>query len=249
MLIFDGFDSHIDVNLIEYCLDNKIIPFCLPAHTSHVLQPLNVGIFSPLTKYYGQEVNKIRVPIDKNNFPNLLARARRKAFTKKNIDSAFRATGIWPYNPLVVLWNLDLPEPSLSPPEPSPPQPAHLVSPHELLTYRPRTPTSPRSIHNLYVEGMATITSNSPRAVKQRTILTKLKRGAEKTAARAVMHEAGEAHLREEIKQRVESSVRADTRRVNSDSACVLERGEVLAELKRKRDLADAKKASKKRKN
>lgn len=78
MLIFDGFDSHINIELIEYCLNYKIIPFCLLAHTSHVLQPLDVGIFSPLKKYYTQEVTETRVPIDKNNFPNLLARARKK---------------------------------------------------------------------------------------------------------------------------------------------------------------------------
>lgn len=202
MLIFDGFDSHICIELIEYCLDHQIIPFCLPAHISHVLQPLDVGIFSPLKKYYSQQVSNLRVPIDKNNFPNLLAHARKKAFSPKNLESAFRATGIWPYNPITILQNLTLPEPVIPSPDPTPPLPPHLMSPQRLLTYQPKTPTTPRSIHNLYVEGLATINSSSPRSVKQRALFTKLKMGAEKCAARVVMHQAGEAHLREEIKKR-----------------------------------------------
>lgn len=93
MLIFDGFESHLSLNLIEFCLNHKIIPFCLPAHTSHILQPLDVGVFSAVQKYYGQEVPWLRVPIGKDNFPTLLAQARSKAFSKANIASGFRATG------------------------------------------------------------------------------------------------------------------------------------------------------------
>lgn len=64
------------------------------------------------------------------------------------------------------------------------------------------------------------------------------------------MHEAGEEHLRNEIKHLVERS-KPDTRRItlNANAACVLEKGEVLVELKRKRDEADAKKAKKAKKS
>lgn len=201
MLIFDRFGLHIDVDLIEYCLDHNIIPFCLPAHTSHVLQRLDVGVFSPLKKYYTQKVSRLRILIDKNNFPNLVAHTRREAFTPQNIASAFRATGTWPYNPLVILDNLSLPESEIPPPDSTPPKPPHLKSSHDLLTYNPTTPTTPRSIHNFYVESLTTITSNSPRSVKQRAMFIKWKMSAKKCTARAVMHEVGEAHLREEVKR------------------------------------------------
>lgn len=56
------------------------------------------------------------------------------------------------------------------------------------------------------------------------------------------MHQAGEAHLREEVKQ-ITAKGKADRRQLNSDAACVLERGEVLAELKCKRDVKDAEQA------
>lgn len=89
LLIFDGFDSHICIDLNEYCLDHKIIPFCLPAHTSHVLQLLDVGVFSPLKKYYVQEVSSVRILIEKKKILNLLAQAHRKAFAPKILHQHF----------------------------------------------------------------------------------------------------------------------------------------------------------------
>ena len=75
-----------------------------------------------------------------------------------------------------------------------------------------------------------------------RSVLTKLKSSAERNLAQVIMHQAGEAHLREEVKQ-ITAKGKADRRQLNSDAACVLERGEVLAELKRKRDMKDAEQA------
>ncbi|KAH8152724.1 uncharacterized protein LAJ45_02948 [Morchella importuna] len=138
-----------------------------------------------------------------------------------NIASGFRATGIWPYNPNIVLDSLMLPEPILdSQPVPSPPLLPASQTPqaHEMLTYQPRTPTTPRSIHHLYVECLTTITSSSPRSVKQRALFTKLKMGAEKCSVGAAMHEAGEEHLRKEIKQLTDKA-RHDTRRLKLNSS------------------------------
>jgi hypothetical protein len=76
--------------------------------------------------------------------------------------------------------------------------------------------------------------------------MTKLKRSAEYSAAKVVMHEAGEEHLREEIRQIVAKG-KADKRQLNSNAACILERGDVLADLKRKRDEKDAQKQNRTR--
>ena len=54
LLILDGCEIHIHIEFIEYCLDNSIIVYCLPPHSTHLLQPLDVGLFSPLQKYYGK---------------------------------------------------------------------------------------------------------------------------------------------------------------------------------------------------
>lgn len=164
---------------MEFCLDNKIIRFCLPAHTSHVLQPLDVGVFSALKSYYRQEVSKLHVAVTKNEFPNLLAVARKKAFTLNNIQAGFQATGILPYNPSIILNTLSLPEPTITPSKPPVPIPVYLQAPYELLSFNPTTPTTPRSIQNLYLEALSTLDSNRPWSTKQRVLFTKLKMAAQ----------------------------------------------------------------------
>lgn len=52
LLLLDGHTSHFNWEFFGYCLDHKIIPFCLPAHSTHLLQPLDVGLFSPLQRRY-----------------------------------------------------------------------------------------------------------------------------------------------------------------------------------------------------
>lgn len=48
LLILDGCEIHIHIEFIEYCLDNSIVVYYLPPHSTHLLQPLDVGLFSPL---------------------------------------------------------------------------------------------------------------------------------------------------------------------------------------------------------
>ena len=57
LLIIDGHDSHITADFINYCYDHEIWPLCLPPHTTHLLQPLDVGCFQPLKYYLGLAVD------------------------------------------------------------------------------------------------------------------------------------------------------------------------------------------------
>jgi DDE superfamily endonuclease len=45
------------LEFIKYCIEKKIILFVLPSYTTYLLQPLNVAIFQPLTKYYSSELS------------------------------------------------------------------------------------------------------------------------------------------------------------------------------------------------
>ena len=45
LLIQDGHASHITIELIEMARENNVSMLCLPSHTSHVLQPLDVEVF------------------------------------------------------------------------------------------------------------------------------------------------------------------------------------------------------------
>jgi DDE superfamily endonuclease len=49
LLIYDGHGSHERYNLLHLAQDNNIILFALPPHTTHKLQPLDVGVFGPFT--------------------------------------------------------------------------------------------------------------------------------------------------------------------------------------------------------
>jgi len=43
IVLYDGHKSHINLGIIDWAKSQNIILFILPAHTSHVLQPLDVG--------------------------------------------------------------------------------------------------------------------------------------------------------------------------------------------------------------
>ncbi|KAF2179253.1 CENP-B protein, partial [Zopfia rhizophila CBS 207.26] len=45
LLILDGHESHNSLEFTEYCKENKIVTLCIPPHSSHILQPLDVGCF------------------------------------------------------------------------------------------------------------------------------------------------------------------------------------------------------------
>jgi hypothetical protein len=47
-LILEGHRSHITLEFCKYALANQIVLMCFPANSTHLLQPLDVGLFSPL---------------------------------------------------------------------------------------------------------------------------------------------------------------------------------------------------------
>ena len=50
--VLDGHGSHITIDVIEYARSNEIHLLCLPSHTSHNLQPLDVGVFKSFKSRY-----------------------------------------------------------------------------------------------------------------------------------------------------------------------------------------------------
>ena len=49
-LIVDSHGSHVTIEFIEYALSHNIIVYYLPSHSTHLLQPLDIELFSPLQK-------------------------------------------------------------------------------------------------------------------------------------------------------------------------------------------------------
>ncbi|OSD02452.1 hypothetical protein PYCCODRAFT_1445130 [Trametes coccinea BRFM310] len=48
LLIYGGHSSHASPHIVELARQHNIHLFCLPPHTTHKLQPLNIGTFGPL---------------------------------------------------------------------------------------------------------------------------------------------------------------------------------------------------------
>ena len=59
LLICDGYDSHISVKFVTHCIENNICLFLLLLHLSHLLQPLDVGIFSPLKTAVSADLDQL----------------------------------------------------------------------------------------------------------------------------------------------------------------------------------------------
>jgi len=56
LLILDGHASHHSTDFELYCKNNKIIRVCMPADSSHILQPLEVRYLSPLKIAYCKHI-------------------------------------------------------------------------------------------------------------------------------------------------------------------------------------------------
>ena len=112
MLVLDGHESHVNAEFQEYCKENNIITLCLPPHSSHLTQPLDIGLFAVLKVIYGAEIsNLIKMHIThitKDDFFPAFKAAFLKAFTPENVAGGFRGSGLQPFDPEKVLSKLDV---------------------------------------------------------------------------------------------------------------------------------------------
>ena len=108
ILLLDGYTSHISTTVIQYYITKKIILLYLPAHTTHILQPLDVGIFGPLATTYKNNVQRATrlgtgYYIDKVDFLEFYLKARDQAVTPEIIQKAWAKAGLSPFNPELIL--------------------------------------------------------------------------------------------------------------------------------------------------
>jgi hypothetical protein len=112
LLVLDGHESHHSTDFELYCKDHDIITLCMPPHSSHILQPLDVGCFGPLKRAYGGEVEKrVRAGtthISKEDFFPAFLAAFQQTMTIQNVQAGFRGAGLVPHNPESVITRLDV---------------------------------------------------------------------------------------------------------------------------------------------
>ena len=106
LLILDGHNSHCTYQFIKFSAEHRIIIICLPSHTTHALQPCDVGVFGPLARAWKSCVTRAsqeNIPITKSNLLRYYHEARSTALKATTIQSAFRKTGIHPLDRNAVL--------------------------------------------------------------------------------------------------------------------------------------------------
>lgn len=103
LLIFDGHSSHYDLEFIREASLEGVVVFCLPPHTTHVAQPLDVSAFHSLKVYWDSECDKFMSAnpcrlITIYQFSSIFSSAWEKAMIPQTIISGFKATGVFPLN-------------------------------------------------------------------------------------------------------------------------------------------------------
>ena len=90
LLILDGHGSYIDIEFMILCKQSKIHLLYLLAYTLHILQPLDLALFSVIKLKYWDQIRELATiddaaPVKKERFMSLYNLARRYGFTKKVI--------------------------------------------------------------------------------------------------------------------------------------------------------------------
>ena len=112
LLLLDGHSSHYNPSTLKMASKEKIIVFCLPPHTTHISQPLDVSCFSALKRAWHEACHQYTVQnpgkrVTRFQFSELFSTAWLQAMTARNVISGFRACGVCPLNPHVFQAKVD----------------------------------------------------------------------------------------------------------------------------------------------
>ena len=105
LLLLDGHSSHIGYDVRQLAIDNDIHLLKLPPHTTHLLQPLDVGFFNCMKHAWqeaiGDFTRKEHRVVTKCDFPALLKLAWDKCHPKW-AEGGFKNAGVVPFNPSAI---------------------------------------------------------------------------------------------------------------------------------------------------
>lgn len=110
LLFVDSHSSRAHSDILKLFRDNFIDTVTYPSHCSHLLQPLDVGIFGPFKKYFKgwrRKLSKTQFTWegDQNVSERSVTRAKiclaavnalHQAFAYTHVERGFRLSGIWP---------------------------------------------------------------------------------------------------------------------------------------------------------
>ncbi|KFY31266.1 hypothetical protein V493_01258 [Pseudogymnoascus sp. VKM F-4281 (FW-2241)] len=107
LLVVDGHESHKTERFLTLAEEHNIIICCLPAHTTHLLQPLDVAVFKQCKHFHqkalDQAVRSYDYEYKLRTFLSDLPQIRQRSLTVHTIQSGWRNAGLYPYNPPLVI--------------------------------------------------------------------------------------------------------------------------------------------------
>ena len=98
LLFVDGHASHINLSVIDLPRENEVIIFCLPPHTTHALQLLDVSVFKSLKSHFSKEVHALSFA-KKDFVARVVKTLFERAFSMSNIKAGYAKCGIHPFDP------------------------------------------------------------------------------------------------------------------------------------------------------
>ena len=111
LLLLDGHSSHYQPELLRIAAAERVVLFCLPPHTTHILQPLDNGVFGSIKRNWNEACHLFcsKNPgqvVNRYNFSQIFNTTWMKSMSMANVVSSFRAVGVFPPKRSVVLSQL-----------------------------------------------------------------------------------------------------------------------------------------------
>jgi hypothetical protein len=192
LLLLDGHGSHTPIDFMWLCKVNRIHLLYLPAHSSHLLQPLDLAPFSVLKTRYRNEIRALSAlddaaPIKKERFVISYNKAREEALSERIIRAGWRAAGLCPFNPNLVLLSSQITGRPVTPP-----------AANQASTISEQVFNTPRSSQALYKAQQQLLLSESL-SRSTRIVLSKAGKAIAEANTRAAQLEADNQRLQHQL--------------------------------------------------
>ena len=178
--------THVIYRVVFICIKNNILLICLPAPSSHILQPLDIGVYCYVKRVWRKLLQQFYAEtkfsnLSKERFSKLQAKlfSSSEVFTRTQIVTGFQNTSLFPLDisqidqsKLQIANTFETPssqpEPSSSQPPESMKEPPSLLAPGTT----PSQPLLPESISTTSSISMCRIASASKSAPKSTRLQT-----------------------------------------------------------------------------
>ncbi|XP_037038910.1 uncharacterized protein LOC119076333 [Bradysia coprophila] len=109
IVFIDGHKSHVSLTLSDFCAEHQIELIALYPNSTHLTQPMDVGVFKPLNVSWTNQAKDWRLQnqyakIEKKDVAPILEKAINGIKYGEHLKNAFRKSGIYPFN----IENIDL---------------------------------------------------------------------------------------------------------------------------------------------